>query len=347
MTTGLRTGQIGITDESGVRPALLSWLRAVNDGTFEKMPEELGRELALRGREEWKVERAMTTGDGRRIFIRTMDDKGGYEVLFKPDGPFIVPETTERGGPGSGHFGHEGRPGQRGGSQPGGGGGQGEKRYMAEKPRYLAYKGDTKDSPKIKAMASELYGRSSVSEPRLSTVMEAVLAASGGKPHGWEFRQKSEKSIAEKIVRDSVEKDIPLEQAASEMNDLNRYTVVLPSDTFVEQTLKAQAALEEAGFEPYDAKAKNYFTPGDDYDGYNTVYWDQNTGERFELQFHTEETAVLKEEAHLIYNEWRELPTDHPERTGMWERMVGLWTNYTRPADYERLPGRLMVGGAG
>ena len=346
-TAGARTGMLPINEETGVLPPVVQWLRSVHSGDFEKLPIERGRELAIMGHQAWEVERAMTKMDGTRIFIRTLDNKGGYEMLFKPDGPFLEAEPTERGGPGSGHFGHEGRPGQRGGSQPGEGGGQGEKRYMAEKPRYLAYKGNTKDSPKVKAMASELYGRASTSEPKLSAVMEKVVSASGGKAHGWDFRQKSEKSIAEKIVRDSVEKDIPLEQAASEMNDLNRYTVVLPPDTFVEQTLKAQAALEEAGFQPYDSKAKNYFTPGDDYDGYNTVYWDPRTGERFELQFHTEETAVLKEEAHIIYNDWRELPTDHPERTGMWERMVGLWKDYARPVGYERLPGRLMVGGAG
>jgi hypothetical protein len=40
--------------------------------------------------------------------------------------------AVERGGPGSGHFGHEGRPGQRGGSQPGEGG---ERRYEIDADR--------------------------------------------------------------------------------------------------------------------------------------------------------------------------------------------------------------------
>lgn len=55
------------------------------------------------------------------------------ETVTRPDGTQIAPEdgpfevkpdedAIERGGPGSGHFGHEGRPGQVGGSAPGGGG---------------------------------------------------------------------------------------------------------------------------------------------------------------------------------------------------------------------------------
>lgn len=44
-----------------------------------------------------------------------------YGDLSLTEARFIKPETTQRGGPGSGHFGHAGRPGQRGGSAPGGG----------------------------------------------------------------------------------------------------------------------------------------------------------------------------------------------------------------------------------
>lgn len=70
--------------------------------------------------------------------IFSLDPVTGEEFPFDPDGggerpphglwddeepPYppeaYIPEVIERGGAGSGHFGHEGRPGQRGGSQPG------------------------------------------------------------------------------------------------------------------------------------------------------------------------------------------------------------------------------------
>lgn len=342
-TTGPRT-RMGIDNGGSVEAALLHWLKAVRDGELEGLPMERGRELALAGHEKWKVEEAMTTDDGTRIFIRTLDERGGYEVLFKPDGPFIAPGITTRGGPGSGHFGHAGRPGQRGGSQPGTGGG-GEKRYEVRK--FLSYKGDTKESPRVRKMASEMFARSKASEPRLSALMQTVIAASGGKPFGWDFRIKSEDSIADKIIRDAVEKDIPPSKAAAEMNDLNRYTLLFDPDTFVEQASRAMTTLEQAGFEVYDSKAKNYFSPGDAYDGYNTVYWDPKTGEKFELQFHTDESARIKEEVHVIYNDWRQLPPDAPERPELWGKMLSMWGDYARPKNYQLLPGRLMTSGGG
>jgi hypothetical protein len=53
---------------------------------------------------------------------QTVTLPGGDEISLD-DGPFqIAEEAVERGGEGSGHFGHAGRPGERGGSAPGEGG---------------------------------------------------------------------------------------------------------------------------------------------------------------------------------------------------------------------------------
>jgi hypothetical protein len=84
------------------------------------------------GAERYSGSRTQVTG---AQFVRLTEgetvDVGGH-LITMDDGPFeIVPEPLgpqwqERGGPGSGHFGHEGRPGEVGGSQPGDGGVAGE-----------------------------------------------------------------------------------------------------------------------------------------------------------------------------------------------------------------------------
>lgn len=55
---------------------------------------------------------------------------GPDDIMLEDRSTPILRRIVIRGGPGSGHFGHEGRPGQRGGSQPGEGGD--ERRYNVE-----------------------------------------------------------------------------------------------------------------------------------------------------------------------------------------------------------------------
>jgi hypothetical protein len=72
----------------------------------------------------YKAESKPITAEQYWALMRGESITSGNETLTVDDGPFHVPSEdllAERGGPGSGHFGHEGRPGEVGGSKPSGG----------------------------------------------------------------------------------------------------------------------------------------------------------------------------------------------------------------------------------
>jgi hypothetical protein len=250
----------------------------------------------------------------------------GVEYLLR------IRSLVHRGGPGSGHFAHEGRPGQRGGSLPGaGGGGKAER----EATRIRAG-----------AVARRYRARALAREPQTTSFVTNMATSHGGGLHQLEFRVKSDESLARKIEQNARDMGISVEEAADDINDVLRYTMTFPREDFVGNVLAVQDDLARAGWEPWDASYKNYFAPGDAYDGYNTVVVNRESGQRFELQFHTPETATMRASAHILYDRYRE-STDRTERVRLWNEMSGLWRDEDRPANWERLPGLLMTDEAG
>lgn len=73
--------------------------------------------------------------------VEIYTDEGIYLGIVSTMGDDIGPETAEDGGPGSGNFGHKGRPGKRGGSGPGGGkqyrGGRSDIGYFGSRKDWL------------------------------------------------------------------------------------------------------------------------------------------------------------------------------------------------------------------
>ena len=193
------------------------------------------------------------------------------------------------------------------------------------------------------AIASDHIVRMTEVEPGVTSDLEEVASAEGREMHGLEFRLKSEESLARKIKTDAEQNGMTHEAAASEITDVLRYTMVIESpEDFANEVKMVQAELAEKGYEKYDEKYKNYFGPGDPYDGYNTVVMHQGTGTRLELQFHTPESIAIKTSNWETYNTWRELPSDSPERVALFDDMTNAWEQYQRPIDWETLEGIRM-----
>jgi len=208
--------------------------------------------------------------------------------------------------------------------------------------RKLSYGSQTADSPEVRAAAERAYALAAQIEPTVTPLVTSVAQKTGGTPVGLDYRLKSVEAIAGKMIRDALEKNIPPTEALGDLTDVNRYTIVYPPEALVERGTDAIKALTDAGWTPYDHKAKNYYPPGDAYDGFNAVY-ENKLGARFELQFHTPDSVRIKEVAHKIFAKWRVTPaTDSPTKDRLWKQMVSLWDNYKRPTGYENLPGRKM-----
>jgi len=141
-----------------------------------------------------------------------------------------------------------------------------------------------------------------------------------------------------------VEKGVTIQEAANGISDHIRYTSVFEADRFVSSVLEIQTQLKAEGWTKYDHKWKNFWRPGNAYAGYNTIYVHGETGQRFEWQFHTPETIVIKEKAHKLYVRARVMKRSLA-RTVLVKQMESLWKiDYARPRGWERLPG-VLVGG--
>jgi hypothetical protein len=257
-----------------------------------------------------------------------------YYLVKKSDVSHFSKMVVVKGSPKSGNWGHQGLPGIWGGSSSGGG-----KAKVAAKPS----KGKAKKPPKKKSsstrdIAVKKIESSKSIEVKTTPMLKSLVEKHGGRMSGLKYRLKTAESLSEKISKDVEEKGISEQEAANAINDAVRYTMIFDREKFVESVIAVQADLKTQGWTMYDEKYKNFFSPGDPYDGYNTVLVD-TSGNRFELQFHTPGSIRIKHEVHPIYKRFGSLPATSPQRAELYDQMVGMWNDYERPNNWESLPG--------
>lgn len=131
---------------------------------------------------------------------------------------------------------------------------------------------------------------------------------------GLENRLKSEDRLTEK-VDNWLKADATLthEAAFGLVKDAIRYTLQYPDDRYADGVRADCARLQSQGFEPVDLK--NSWT-GTEYRGINTRWRAPESGQLFEVQFHTRASYEAKEETHSAYERIRDPSTPHAEITG-------------------------------
>jgi len=218
-----------------------------------------------------------------------------------------------RGGRGSGNFGHLGRPGERGGSESQGGG--------------------------IVRAANRILKSVAEDEPVVTKLLVDAADRHGGTMVHLQHRLKTPESLIRKITNDAIEGGITPAEAASNVTDALRYTMLFDHEGYVDNVKTVQDALSAKGFTRYDDKFKNYLS-GTDYRGYNCVFTDGGNT-KFELQFHTPESFKAKDKSHEIYSKIRVMPRG-PERESLTEEMQAIWRAVPPPANWTSLPGKVM-----
>jgi len=184
----------------------------------------------------------------------------------------------------------------------------------------------------IQSAASDAVDSAQAREPGLSQSMVDVALTTGGRLSGFGQRLKGESSIARKIG-DAIKtgEARSAEQAANNMADLNRYTIVFPNNAYVDSVKRGIDELVNKG---YELRIKNYWER-EDYRGINIAVKD-STNKEFELQFHTEESIRVKEELHKLYEEYRVEKNDN-KRWVLWNKMTKLAKEIPNPTNYEDL----------
>lgn len=175
--------------------------------------------------------------------------------------------------------------------------------------------------------AGDVISRAKAAEPHATATMQQIAAKTGGQLVGLDFRLKSEESLQRKID-DKIAEGMTPEQAAADVKDALRYTVAADADAYSGAHATATDELRAQGWE--QVKSTNYWAPGDSYQGLNT-WWRTPDGQTVELQFHTPESARVKEDVHVLYNEAREDTTPPARRAELESTMAGMWDSVPIP----------------
>ena len=144
------------------------------------------------------------------------------------------------------------------------------------------------------------------------------------------YRMKSIKSLARKINDEKGTRD--LDEVAEEMSDVVRYTGTFSPQNYV---AGASGIIEDLKKKGYSLRVKNYWKGGDPYQGINIAAVHPN-GTRFELQFHTPQSAIDKEVIHKIYDDYKDA-TDPKKRFELYNRMVRMAARIELPVNEDSL----------
>jgi hypothetical protein len=171
-----------------------------------------------------------------------------------------------------------------------------------------AAEGDRSEHPR--ELAKEVYTRAADAEPKITPdVVHAVGAHPPAETAGLDHCLKTEESIAGKIARDSNEFGETADDAAAGMRDAVRYTAVSPAERYAETSEAIAQDLHDRGY--VNTKADDSWD-AQTYKGLNTD-WQSPDGYEFEVQFHTPESFVVKEQNHADYEVRRNLDRDAPD----------------------------------
>jgi hypothetical protein len=157
-----------------------------------------------------------------------------------------------------------------------------------------------------------------VTELERDKISPALRAVEGQDPNrhlmGFEHRLKGHDRIKEKIYRSIKNFGRSPEQAVSRVPDAIRYTFQYQESRYTQGVWADIGRLKEQGFELHTVK--NSWSK-EQYKGLNTQWIEPESGQRFEVQFHTHISFEAKQLTHGAYERLRAL-----QRPDRFEQMV-------------------------
>jgi hypothetical protein len=136
---------------------------------------------------------------------------------------------------------------------------------------------------------------------------------------GFDHRRKGPDRLRDKIAVEISEKGRSASEAMMMTKDVIRYTFVYGDDHYSEGVMADVSRLEARGFQ--QAERRNTWVD-EQYKGINSRWRDPDSGQLFEVQFHTEASYEAKQLTHCAYERTRD-PTTGRAELGELRRMQG------------------------
>ena len=167
--------------------------------------------------------------------------------------------------------------------------------------------------------ANTLYTHAAGIEKDLTSNMQGLASKYGTKLEGLVSRLKAQDSLTRKIAENAQKDKVSLAEAASQISDANRYTMVADPANY---RASAEAVANDLKSQGYVVNVKNYWQEGSNYKGVNMALQDPS-GNKIELQFHTAESLALKEGTnHPLYEQYRVMDNTTPAAQALNAQMV-------------------------
>jgi hypothetical protein len=169
----------------------------------------------------------------------------------------------------------------------------------------------------------------------LPAMLQIEAADSNRRLAGLEHMLKGVDRLKEKIAeRLRYKPDLSPRQASAEVPDAVRFTLAYSDSQYTDGVRADVERLQGAGYELL--KLKNLWAK-DQYKGVNSQWLRPETGLRFEVQFHTQQSREAKELTHQAYERLRDPLTSKTEETELeaYQRQVNALVQ--RPPDVFRI----------
>lgn len=168
--------------------------------------------------------------------------------------------------------------------------------------------------------AEELINGLKQVEPAVTSDLISFAHSVGGKMEGLDFKMKTVKSLARKLLKDGINKP---------MNDVLRYTTTLEEAKFTDGVFSIVKLMRNKGYEVVNVK--NTFEAGSSYKGINANFRTPS-GKIFELQFHTPKSFDVKQNVnHSLYEKWRKLDPESTEAKNLEKQMMNNSNSVPNP----------------
>src|SRR5580692_2605195 len=165
------------------------------------------------------------------------------------------------------------------------------------------------DNDRVEAECDRIAERE---EENLSPALRAVESEDPNRHLvGFEYRQKGRDRIKEKVYELKQEHGFSAENAVSLVPDAVRYTFHYRESRYTQSVWAELGRLKNQGFELL--KLKNSWT-SDQYKGINSQWIEPDSGQRFEVQFHTRISFEAKQLTHKAYERLRTHQADKFEQ---------------------------------
>lgn len=155
-------------------------------------------------------------------------------------------------------------------------------------------------------LAESIYKNAKRVEPQITRDISRSAKSCGFEQYGLEHRLKTKESIQRKIETDSLEKGLSEYQAAEDIKDAVRYTLIASNDTFVQSYNNFKSIFSALGYS--EIRCKNYFVLYKQkkvkHKSVQSVFTTSD-GYRFEIQFHTPNSQSAKDKKIPLYEERR------------------------------------------